>query len=255
MREDKNTIKVDLHVHSEGSFDCKEPVDLILEHAEDIGLDAIAITDHNTIEKSLEAAEKAEEYGLIGITGAEVSTSDGHLLALGVKELPEKGQPFMDTVEEIREMGGIAVVPHPFQRTRHGVKKSKIEDVDAVEVYNSWVFTGIRNRRARKFAENRDYPEVANSDAHSLGMVGKAYTEINTTFAEKNEFTAEEVLEAIATGSNHMYERRKPIHLSLWDYGKSLLRKLGWFMKETALLPVIVTRKTTDILRPNAKDQ
>lgn len=254
MTDDLENIKVDLHVHSEGSYDCNEPVELILEHAEDIGLDAIAITDHDTIEKSLEAAEKAEEYGLIGIPGAEISTADGHLLALGIEELPEVGQPFMDTVQEVREKGGVAVVPHPFQRTRHGVKKSKIDDIDAVEVYNSWAFMGFRNGDARKFAEEEGYPQVANSDAHSLGTVGKSYTEINTALAEKNNFTREDVLEAIKAGSNHTYGRKKPMKQSLWDYGKSMVRKLGWFIKETALLPVTVTRKITHILRPNARD-
>jgi predicted metal-dependent phosphoesterase TrpH len=243
MDKERDSIKVDLHVHSEGSYDAKETVDHILEHAQDIGLDAIAITDHNEIEKSLEAVEKAEQYDLIGIPGAEISTKDGHLLALGVEELPEKGQPYMETVEEIREMGGVAVIPHPFQRTRHGVKKSKIEDCDAIEAYNSWLFTGWRNRKARKYAEKHGYSEVANSDAHTLGMVGKAYTEINTAFTDKDKITSEEILKAVKNGSNHIHGKRKPIHLSTRDYGKAMLKKMGWFMKETFFLPVKIERR------------
>ncbi|MFB6241426.1 MAG: CehA/McbA family metallohydrolase [Candidatus Nanosalina sp.] len=243
MPEKSDSIKVDLHVHSEASHDCNEPVELILEHAQDLDLDAIAITDHDEIENSLEAAEKAEDYGLIGIPGVEVSTADGHLLALGVEELPEKGQPFMETVEEIRELGGIAIVPHPFQRTRHGVRKSKLEDCDAIEVYNSWVFTGWRNRKARQFADENNYPEVASSDAHGVGMIGKAYTEINTAFVDDEEFTQDEVLEAIESGSNYMYGRRKPILMSAWDYGKGALKKGAWLMKETLFLPLTIERK------------
>lgn len=241
--DDGESIKVDLHIHSDASHDCNEPVELILEHAQEIDIDAIAVTDHDSIENSLEVAEKAEEYGLIGIPGVEVSTKDGHLLALGVEECPEKGKSFENTVKEIREMGGLAVVPHPFQRTRHGVKKSKITDCDAIEVYNSWAFTGWKNRKARRFANENDYPETANSDAHSLGMIGQAYTEINTSFADEEEFTAEDVLEAIENGSNYMYGRRKPIALSFWDYGKALTMKTGWLLKETALLPVILEKK------------
>jgi len=243
MERERHSIKIDLHVHSEGSYDAHESVEHILEHAQDIDLDAIAITDHNEIEKSLEAKEKAEEYGIIAIPGAEVSTSDGHLLALGVEQLPEKGRPFMETVQKVRDMGGIAVVPHPFQRMRHGVKKSKIKDCDAMEVYNSWLFTGWRNRKAKKFAKKENYPEVASSDAHTLGMVGKAYTEINTAFAEKESLTQEDVLEAVKNGSNYIYGKRKPIPLSTWDYGKALLKKVGWFMKETFFLPVKLERK------------
>ncbi len=243
MDQGTDSIKVDLHVHSEGSYDGRESVEHILEHAQDIGLDAVAVTDHNRIEKSLEAAEKAEEYDLIGIKGAEVSTKDGHLLALGIDELPEKGQPFMKTVEVIREMGGIAVVPHPFQRTRHGVKKSKIDDCDAVETYNSWLFTGWRNRKAREYAEKNGYPQVANSDAHILGTVGKAYTEISTAFTDKEELEAEDILKAVKNGSNHIHGKRKPVHLSTRDYGKAMLKKIGWFMKETFFLPVKLERR------------
>lgn len=239
---EENSIKVDLHVHSEGSYDCNEPVELILEHAHDIDLDALAITDHDNIEKSLEAKEKAEDYDVEVITGVEVSTKGGHLLALGVSEEPEKGQKFMDTVEEIRSMGGIAVVPHPFQKTRHGVRKSKIKDIDAVEVFNSWLFTGWQNKRAKRFARKNDYPETASSDAHSITMIGRAYTEINTVFTEK-ELSSEEILEAIENGSNHVYGRRKPLHSSTWDYTKAMARKTGWFLRETLFLPLIIERK------------
>lgn len=243
MAPERKSIKVDLHVHSEGSYDAKESVEHILEHAQDIGLDAIAITDHNEIEKSLEAAEKAEDYDLIGIPGAEISTGDGHLLALGIEELPEKGQDFMKTMKQVREQGGVAIVPHPFQRTRHGVKKSKIKDCDAIEVYNSWLFTGWRNRKARAYAEKHGYSKVANSDAHILGTVGKAYTEINTSITEKEKLEAEDVLRAIKNGSNQIHGKRKPIHLSARDYGKAMLKKTGWFMKETFFLPVKIERR------------
>ena len=241
MGEEKS-IKVDLHVHSEGSYDCSEPVELILEHAHDIDIDALAITDHNNIEKSLEAREKAEDFDVEVIPGVEVSTDDGHLLALGVTEEPEEGNDFMKTVKEVREMGGVAVVPHPFQRTRHGVKKSKIRDVDAIEVFNSWLFTGWRNKRAKKFAVRNGYPETAASDAHSITMIGRAYTEINTVFTDKDDLGADEILEAIEAGSNHVYGRRKPLHSSSWDYFKAMARKTGWFMRETLFLPIIIER-------------
>lgn len=241
--DSENSVKVDLHVHSEGSYDCSEPVELILEHAHDIDLDALAITDHNNIEKSLEAREKAEGYDVDVITGVEVSTKNGHLLALGVTEEPEKGQKFMETVEEIREMGGVAVVPHPFQKTRHGVRKSKIKDVDAVEVFNSWLFTGWQNKRAKRFARKNEYPETASSDAHSITMIGRAYTEINTSLTDEEELSQDKILKAIENGSNHICGRRKPLHSSLWDYTKAMARKTGWFMRETLFLPLIIERK------------
>jgi len=225
------SVSVDPHVHSEGSYDGKEPVELILEQAADIGLDGVVVTDHDEIDESLRAAEMADDYGLIGVPGVEVSTAHGHLLAIGVTELPPRRQPFAETVDRVRELGGAAVVPHPFQRTRHGVRKRRIDDCDGIEVYNSWLFTGYRNRRARSFARKRGYPELGASDAHSIGMVGRAYTEIELEGVRRDEVTAADVVDAIKGGDTRLYGRRAPLYKSSYHYLKGAVRKAWWAVK------------------------
>ncbi|WP_418281009.1 CehA/McbA family metallohydrolase [Halorubrum sp. DTA98] len=120
------TVRIDPHVHSEDSYDGTEPIELILEHAADIGLDAVVITDHDVMDESKRAAEIAGDYGLIGIPGVEVSTAHGHLLAIGVDSMPPHREPFDETVAWIHDHGGVAIVPHPFQRSRHGVRRKNI---------------------------------------------------------------------------------------------------------------------------------
>ena len=164
-------LRIDPHVHSIDSFDARAPAELLLAQAQAIGLDGIVVTDHDAIEESLRAAALAPEFGLIGLPGVELSTADGHLLAIGVEELPE-------AVAQVRELGGVAVVPHPFQRSRHGVRKRALVDCDAIEAFNAWSVTGFRNRRAQAFADRHGYPTLGASDAHSIAMVGRAYTEI-----------------------------------------------------------------------------
>lgn len=221
------TITLDPHIHSRASYDGHEPVDLILEHADDIGLDAIAITDHDVIEASLRAADRAGDFGLIGVPGVEVSTAHGHLIALGVEEMPPIGASFPQTVEAVRDLGGVAVVPHPFQRTRHGVRKRNLTDCDAIEVYNAWLFTGYRNRRARTFAERRGYPGVAGSDAHTLRTVGRAYTEL--TFDDPSmRVDADAIVDAIRQGSTAVAGRRAPVHRSAAHYVRGGARKTAW---------------------------
>lgn len=236
------TISVDPHVHSDGSYDGHEPVELVLEHAADIGLDGVVITDHDEIGESLRAAELAPRYGLIGIPGVEVSTAHGHLLALGVEECPDSGRPFDETVEEVRELGGVAAVPHPFQRSRHGVRKRHIEDCDAVEVYNSMLFTGYRNRRAKVFAERHEYPKLGASDAHYLPNVGRAYTEI-TIETDRGvapaDVTRETVVEALADGATRIQGKRTPIHKSTVQYAKGAVRKSSYLT--TSRMPVVPT--------------
>ena len=235
---------IDFHVHSEDSYDGHEPVELILEHAADIGLDGVVITDHDEIDESLRATELAPEYGLVGIPGVEISTAQGHLLAVGVEERPEPGQSFMETVDMVRALGGVAIVPHPFQRSRHGVRKRYIRDADAIETYNSMLFTGYRNRRARTFARRRGYPEIGASDAHYLPNVGKAYTEILVTPEEpettKTEIDGEDLIEAILDGRTQIEGKRTPIHKSSVQYAKGAIRKTTYVVtSRTPMVPTV----------------
>src|SRR4051812_17254363 len=57
-------IEVDLHMHTDHSNDCATPVDVLLSTARDVGLGAIAVTDHNEISGALDAREKAAQYGI-----------------------------------------------------------------------------------------------------------------------------------------------------------------------------------------------
>ncbi|WP_323172753.1 PHP-associated domain-containing protein [Natrialba sp. PRR66] len=237
---------IDFHVHSDDSYDGHEPVELILEHAADIDLDGVVITDHDEIGESRRAAALAPEYGLLGIPGVEVSTRHGHLLAIGVDERPDPGQPFMDTVAAVRELGGIAIVPHPFQRSRHGVRKRRIRDADAIETYNSMLFTGYRNRRARTFARRREYPEIGASDAHYLPNVGKAYTEVRVTPETDNgtptkaDIDGDDLVQAILEGRTQIRGKRTPIHKSSVQYAKGAVRKSAFVLTSHApLVPTV----------------
>ena len=237
-------LAIDFHVHSDDSYDGHEPIELILEQAADIGLDGVVITDHDEISESLRAAELAPEYGLIGIPGVEVSTRHGHLLAVGVEERPDPGQPFTETVAEVRDFGGVAIVPHPCQRSRHGVRKRHIEDADAIETYNSMVFTGYRNRRARTFARRRGYPQIGASDAHYLPNVGKAYTEIlvspDADVTTRADIDGDELVEAILEGRTQIRGKRTPIHKSSVQYAKGAVRKASYLLTSRApLIPTV----------------
>ncbi|MFB6267824.1 MAG: CehA/McbA family metallohydrolase [Halodesulfurarchaeum sp.] len=232
---------MDPHVHSRASYDGHEPVELILAHASEIGLDGVVITDHDRIEASLRAAELAPEYGLLGIPGVEVSTADGHLIAVGVESIPEPDQPIDRTTAAIRDRGGAVIVPHPFQRSRHGVRRRKVPDADAIEVYNSMLFTGYRNRRANVYAERHRYPKVGGSDAHYLPNLGRAYTEIALTepVDDVGGIAADRVIERIREGDTAIRGGRTPIRRSIRQYAAGAARK-GLY-ELTARMPLFPT--------------
>ena len=99
----------DIHIHSTFSFDATATIRAILKQAADVKLNLIAVTDHDEIRGSLEACDLAPKYGLEAIPGLEVSTKDGHLLALYVEQSPPSGLSLIDTLAAIGELGGIAI--------------------------------------------------------------------------------------------------------------------------------------------------
>jgi predicted metal-dependent phosphoesterase TrpH len=206
-------LSVELHAHSSLSYDGRDSVDLLLEQAAAVGLDALAITDHDEIEASLAAARKASEYGLVGIPGMEVSSAAGHVLGLGIRERVPAGLSFGETLDRIRDQGAVVVVPHPFQQSRSGVmanvSESELAEADAIEVYNSRLLTGRGNRKAKRFAERQGLPQTAGSDAHISEMVGQAITRIDT-----DERSATAVLDAILDGRTSVEGKRTPWHIS-----------------------------------------
>ncbi len=218
-------LAVELHTHSEASYDGRDSVELILEQAEAVGLDAIAVTDHDEISASLKAVELAPGYGLIGIPGMEVSTADGHVLSLGLDELVPAGMSFEETLSYIRERGGLAVVPHPYQESRSGVLANitgeQLTAADAIEVYNSRLLTGYSNRQARRFARTHAMPMTAGSDAHICEMVGQAIT-----WVDAEEPTAKGILDGIRAGQTDIDGKRTPWRISFKQAAGGVKRRL-----------------------------
>ncbi|GCF13934.1 phosphoesterase [Haloarcula mannanilytica] len=190
------TVHTDTHLHTAASYDgCTMP-ETLLSRAKAEGLDAVVVTDHDTVEGAKIAADLAED--LLVVVGCEVSTADGHLLALGVDAAPEPDRPLVDTARTIQDRGGVAVVPHPFQRSRHGASRTAIDGVDGIEVYNAHALTNIRNRQATRFARTAGYPAFGGSDAHRPGGIGRAATAVDLRPGEP--LTTDTVLAAMRAG-------------------------------------------------------
>jgi predicted metal-dependent phosphoesterase TrpH len=207
-------LSVELHAHSALSYDGRDPVEDLLERARSAGIDALAVTDHDEIDASLDAAGLAPEYDLVGIPGMEISSAAGHVLALGVEELVPAGLPFDETLDRIRDQGGVAIVPHPFQTSRHGVarhvSRDQLASADAIEVYNSRLLTGLANRKAERFAAERGLPMTAGSDAHIAEMVARAVTEVDT-----DDRRPAAILDAVREGRTSVVGRRTPWRVSV----------------------------------------
>ena len=219
-------LAVELHTHSAASHDGRDPVELLLAQARAVDLDALAVTDHDAIEASLEAVELAPSYDLIGIPGIEISSADGHILGLGVTELIPPRLSFGETLSRIREQGGIAVIPHPFQPSRSGVapniSRDELASADAIEIYNSRLLTGRANRKAEGFARSRGLSMTAGSDAHISEMVGQAVTLVDSNPSDD----VAGILEAIERGRTVVNGKRTPWHISFQQAAKGVPRRI-----------------------------
>jgi len=192
--------KFDLHVHTNYSKDGISSVEEILIKAKSLGLNGLAITDHDVIDGAIKAFKLADKFGLIVVPGIEVTTKEGEIIVLGVKSSIKRKQPAVETVRKARELGGFIVVPHAYDFFRGALGRvAEYLDVDAVEVLNGGEFLPFSNNFARKLAERRKLPMTAGSDAHSIKTLGCAYTII-----QEEVSNYQDVIQAIKKGNTQL---------------------------------------------------
>ncbi|MBQ7566020.1 MAG: PHP domain-containing protein [Oscillospiraceae bacterium] len=187
------TWKFDLHVHSARSGDGRMTLDEIVAAARVKGLDGVAVCDHDAV---LDAVPEYADF--LVIPGTEVSTAQGHLLGLFVTEkIAAKSLP--DAADAIRAQGGIAVLAHPFERSRDGARLTPyLPQLDGLEVQNSRADRKIpdANRLAAEFAAAHGLRRFAGSDAHVAQEIGLCVTTV-----EADALTPTAIREALLRGA------------------------------------------------------
>lgn len=173
--------KADLHIHSEHSHDAHDPIEKILERAKNVGMDVIAITDHNTISGSIRAEKIAENFGIKAIVGEEIDVKEGDLLGIFLKEFISPGKSALDTMKEIHKQGGLAIIPHPLNWVVGGFKAKALFDTffeaDGIELFNGSWLGGIGRKKTQKLnLKNFNLAPIGSSDSHLSRQVGRAYT-------------------------------------------------------------------------------
>ncbi len=188
---DRPFVLADLHMHTEHSHDCSVPVPDLLDHAQRIGLGAIAITDHNVFAGAQEAVELGRGRALTVIPGEEVKTDAGEVIGLFLDEEIPRGMSWADTIAAIREQGGVVYLPHPFDRLHTipdaGTLHRHLAEIDVFEVYNARLLFEGFNDEALRFARKYNLTMGAGSDAHVLQGVGTGLVRLRA-FETAEEF-------------------------------------------------------------------
>jgi len=212
---------MDPHIHSKYSGDATASPEDIIKKSKEIGLDAIAIADHNTLKGSIVAMKEVKDLDdFIVIPAMEVTSNKGHIVALGITQEVEKGLSPEETIDKIRSQGGIAIAPHPFVRYREGLcGYVKNLDIDAIETLNSRYIFGYSNWRAKRLAEKRGIPKIGASDAHFLGAIGSCVTELEA------EFSVESIIKGILSGKTNVFGNRTPLPLIMKEVIKKKIKR------------------------------
>jgi predicted metal-dependent phosphoesterase TrpH len=212
-------IVADLHVHTTYSKDSLiTPKDLVY-YAKKRGLNAVAVTDHNQLDG---AYRIAKETDFLVIPGMEVSSADGHIIALNIHELIPRDLSAPETVERIHKAGGVAIACHPYVYFKGCLKENVCSTFDAVEVINSRAFPFKRSvKKAEETAKKLDLVRVAGTDSHYGPQIGYAYTVI-----EAVEANVEAVAEAILKGNCQPFGKAVPFTLNVQQEYHRVIRMI-----------------------------
>lgn len=222
---------IDLHVHSNHTRGCNASVRDVVRRAREAGLDGVAITDLNSLDGLAEIRAAAKEEGVVALCGVEVSTDRGHYLCYfpDPSRVPAPAQifgsatpwPVRDVLAKVREMGGVAVAAHPYDKTIERPSGDVIFTLDglaAIEGLNA-SRRGATNDLAMEAADHMNLPCVGASGAHELADIGKAATLFRAPVASEADLVEQlkagtvfsvaiGVTPGAAERSDHGYERR-----------------------------------------------
>lgn len=175
----KFMIKIDLHTHSiispDGAGSITESD--FTRFLEQGVLDCIAITDHNEIRFAQMMQKKLGEKIIVG---EEITTKDGEMVGLFLKQRIAPGHSAKETAKEIHEQGGLVYIPHPFEILRKGIQmgtlETLIDEIDIFEVFNGRGRWRGKAKEAAAFADEYHLAAAASSDAHGPAGVGRTFS-------------------------------------------------------------------------------
>ena len=169
---------VDMHLHEcTYSSDSKINLEEIVTIARGRGLDAVCITDHDSMGLREYAAEYSDRTGFPIFVGIEFFSLQGDITAWGIEDYPGCRVDAQDFINHVNEAGGFCVSCHPFRNNNRGLEEKLrvVKGLHGVEVLNG--STALEaNRRALSYCRELGLKTIGASDAHTTGQIGKYAT-------------------------------------------------------------------------------
>lgn len=200
----------DLHVHSvNGSYDSNVSLEQLAAEARAMGLDGMALVEHDEPWDPVELGELSAELGVLFIPAREVQSEMGHVIAFGLNQESWRITKLEELRQEADESGGYLVSAHPFRYLRDTSKvrpsflledpakrPASVEEaagypvfrlVDAIEAVNAHN-KEEENAFAWETAQLLNRPVTGGSDVHGSGQLGEAVTVFPNAVNDTDDF-------------------------------------------------------------------
>lgn len=181
----RRLARADLHLHTNLGDGTASP-QRVLEVARQRNLKVIAVTDHDHLEGAKRLQDLMDRDSVSDVQliwGVEVTTRDGHFLGLFIRKAPRMLLRVEEAIEQIKDQGGLCVIPHPMGRLVPSLSRRKIDDlltrgypIDAIELYNPSPANASVRDVVRGLNAQWGLAETGSSDAHFWQHIGAGYT-------------------------------------------------------------------------------
>jgi predicted metal-dependent phosphoesterase TrpH len=194
---------IDLHVHSHHTRGCTLAPRDVVRRAKEAGLDGVAFTDLNTLDGLEEIRAAGREEGFLALCGVEVATDRGHYLCFfpDPAKVPAPPQvfgsstpwPVREVLAKVRELGGVAVAAHPYDKSIERPSGDVIFTLDGLSAVEGLNVRrkGPANDLAVEAADHMSLPCTGASGAHALEEIGKAATLFRDPVASEAELVGQ----------------------------------------------------------------
>jgi predicted metal-dependent phosphoesterase TrpH len=217
-------VDFDFHLHSNYSNDSVLTPKNIIKLSVRKGLSGVAVTDHNTILGGKKTQSISCEDFLV-IVGAEIKTERCEVIGLFLDE-EIKSRIFSEVIEEIKDQGGITVLPHPFKKGNLDSKiltnkKDLTNKIDLIEVLNARIKPEL-NQKALNLAQDLKSPMTAGSDAHTPFEIGAVRNRLPI-----EELDQEKIRKLLVNGDSMPFGSESPFPIQMLSRGAGRYKKEG----------------------------
>ena len=184
---------VDMHLH-ECTYSTDSFINLkqIVDIAKFKGLDAVCITDHDSMGLKDFAAEYSREVGFPIFVGIEFFSLWGDITAWGIDSYPDHRISAQEFIDHVNKSGGFCVSCHPFRNNNRGLEDHlrDVKGLHGVEVLNG--STSLEaNRTALRYCRELGLQAIGASDAHVEKQIGKYVTFLPEMVTNTQDFVAQ----------------------------------------------------------------